>query len=162
MVSGETDSERLFALITLCIREAGGDVRAGITAAVRELAAGYELYSINFVLGEVGHLWAFRYPEHNPLLVLETEGDGSGTLDERDAHGTLRVQAERPDGHPMVVIASEPMDADPGWREVGVGELVHVDPDLKVDRQTLLSEPPRHQMVLSTTAELSQAYERDD
>jgi glutamine amidotransferase len=62
----------------------------------------------------------------------------------------------------MVVIASEPMDADPGWREVGVGELVHVDPDLKVDRQTLLSEPPRHQMVLSTTAEQSQAYERDD
>ena len=162
MVSGETDSERLFALITLCIREASGDVRAGITAAVRELAAGYELYSINFVLGEVGHLWAFRYPEHNPLLVLETEGDGSGKLVERDAHGTLRVQAERPDGQPMVVIASEPMDADPGWREVGVGELVHVGPDLEVDRQTLLSGPPRYQMVLSTTAEQSQAYERDD
>ena len=62
----------------------------------------------------------------------------------------------------MVVIASEPMDADPGWREVGVGELVHVAPDLEVDRQTLLSGPPRHQMVLSTTAEQSQAYERDD
>ena len=162
MVSGETDSERLFALITLCIREASGDVRAGITAAVRELAAGYELYSINFVLGEVGHLWAFRYPEHNPLLVLESEGDGSGELVERDAHGTLRMQAERPDGQPMVLIASEPMDADPGWREVGVGELVHVAPDLEVDRQTLLSEPPRHQMVLSTTAEQSQSYERDD
>ena len=162
MVMGDTDSERLFALITLCIREASGDVRAGITAAVRELASGYELYSINFVLGEVGHLWAFRYPEHNPLLVLETDGDGSGKLVERDAHGTLRVQAERPDGRPMVVIASEPMDADPGWREVGVGELVHVTPDLEVDRQTLLSRPPRHQMVLSTTAEQSQAYERDD
>jgi glutamine amidotransferase len=159
MVSGETDSERLFALITLCIREAGGDVRAGITAAVRELAAGYELYSINFVLGEVGHLWAFRYPEHNPLLVLET--DGSTELVERDAHGTLRVQAERPDGQPIVLIASEPMDADPGWREVGVGELVHVGPDLEVDRQMLLSGPPRHQMVLSTTAERSQSYERD-
>jgi hypothetical protein len=71
MVSGDTDSERVFALMTLCIRQAGGDVRAGITTAVRELAADYELYSINFLLGEVGHLWAFRYPEHNPLLFLE-------------------------------------------------------------------------------------------
>jgi len=33
MVMGETDSERFFALVTLAIREAGGDVRAGITAS---------------------------------------------------------------------------------------------------------------------------------
>jgi predicted glutamine amidotransferase len=162
MVTGETDSERLFALITLCIREAGGDVRAGIAAAVGELADGYELYSINFVLAELGQLWAFRYPEHNPLLVLEKAGDRSGNVVERDAHGTLRMQAERHDSQPMVVIASEPMDADSGWREVGVGELVHVGPDLVVDRQTLLSGPPRHQMVLSSSAEKSQSYERDD
>ena len=89
-------------------------MRAGVTAAVRELAEGYELYSINFVLGEVGHLWAFRYPEHNPLLVLEHgEGDNRALI-ERD------------------------------------------------DRQTLLTEPPRHPMVLSGRAEQSQAYERDD
>src|SRR4051812_8690362 len=93
MVSGETDSERVFALITLCIRRAGGDVRAGVTAAVRELAEGYELYSINFVLGEVGHLWAFRYPEHNPLLVLEHGGGDNRALVERDAHGTLSMRA---------------------------------------------------------------------
>ncbi len=69
MVMGDTDSERFFALITLAIREAGGDVRAGITAAVREVAAEYELYSLNFVLGDIGHILAFRYPEHNPLHV---------------------------------------------------------------------------------------------
>jgi len=162
MVSGDTDSERLFALITLCIRAADGDVPAGITAAVRELADGFALYSINFVLAEAGHLWAFRYPEHNPLLILEKAGDAVGRLVERDAHGTLRVHAECHDEQPMVVIASEPMDADPEWREVGVGELVHVAPDLTVERQTLLSGPPRHEMVLSGAAEQSQSYERDD
>ena len=162
MVSGETDSERVFALITLCIREAGGDVRAGVTKAVRELAEGYELYSINFLLGEVGHLWAFRYPEHNPLLVLEHAGGDSLALVERDAHGTLSMRADpRGDGQ-MVVIASEQMDADPGWQEVGVGELIHVGPELELDRQMLLTEPPRHPMVLSGRAEQSQAYERDE
>ncbi len=36
MVNGDTDSERFFALITLCIRASGGDVAAGIASAVRE------------------------------------------------------------------------------------------------------------------------------
>jgi glutamine amidotransferase len=161
MVSGETDSERVFALITLCIRQAGGDVRAGITAAVRELAAGYELYSINFVLGEVGHLWAFRYPEHNPLLVLEHTGGDNRALIERDAHGTLSMRANPRGTEPLVVIASERMDADPDWQDVGVGELIHVGPELELNRQTLLTEPPRHPMVLSGRAEQSQSYERD-
>jgi predicted glutamine amidotransferase len=159
MVSGETDSERVFALITLCIRETGGDVRAGIAAAVRELAEAYELYSINFLLGEVGHLWAFRYPEHNPLLVLEHAG---GELIERDAHGTLNMRASPRGEQPMVVVASERMDADPGWQDVGVGELIHVGPELELDRETILTEPPRHPMVLSGRAEQSQASERDD
>jgi predicted glutamine amidotransferase len=161
MVSGQTDSERFFALITLCIREAGGDVRAGIAAAVRELAEGYELYSLNFLLGEVGHVWAFRYPEHNPLLVLEQAGGDNRALIERDTHGTLSMRANPRGEQPMVVIASEAMDDDPGWEDVGVGELIHVGPDLELDRQTLLTEPPRHQMVLSGRAEQSQAYERD-
>ena len=73
MVMGDTDSERFFALITLAIREAGGDVRAGITAAVREVVDQYELYSLNFPLGAVGHIWAFRYPEHNPLQLDVTQ-----------------------------------------------------------------------------------------
>lgn len=161
MVTGDTDSERAFALITLCIRAAGGDVRAGIAAAVRELAEEYELYSINFLLGEVGHLWAFRYPEHNPLFTLEKAADPSGELVERDAHGTLRMQAERGGDQRIVVIASERMDADPGWEAVAAGELVHVGPDLRVDRETLLTEPPRHQMVLTGRDAESQAYERD-
>jgi predicted glutamine amidotransferase len=161
MVSGQTDSERVFALITLAIREAGGDVHAGIVAAVRELADGYELYSINFLLGAVGHLWAFRYPEHNPLLLLERPG-GEGMLDEHDAHGTLRLRSEDGGDPPCVIIASERMDDDPGWGDLLPGELIHVGPDLRVHREVVLVDPPRHQMVLDAGAAASQSYERDD
>jgi glutamine amidotransferase len=72
------------------------------------------------------------------------------------------VHAERREDQPIVVIASERMDPDLGWREVGVGELIHVGPSAEVDRETLLSGPPRHPMVLSGRDAESQAYERDD
>jgi len=165
MVSGETDSERFFTLVTVSIREAGGDVGAGIAAAVRELAAEYELYSLNFLLASVGHLWAFRYPEHNPLHLLEREPGGESgkrPLDERSSHGTVRLRSEACSEQPTVVIASERMDEEPGWQEVGVGELIHVGPDLRVDREVILEGPPKHQMVLEGRAADSQSYERDD
>lgn len=42
-----------------------------------------------------------------------------------------------------------------------MGELIHVGPELELNRQTLLTEPPRHPMVLSGRAEQSQSYKRD-
>jgi glutamine amidotransferase len=96
------------------------------------------------------------------LLVLEHPGGDNRALVGRDAHGTLSMRANPRGDEPMVVIASERMDADPGWEDVGVGELIHVGPELELDRQTLLTEPPRHPMVLSDRAERSQAYERDE
>lgn len=161
MVNGETDSERFFALITVSIREAGGDVHAGIVAAVEELAAGYELYSLNFIMATVGHLWAFRYPEHNPLHILQRAG-GAGPLDQQSAFGNLHLRAPDCDDKPTVVISSERMDDSPSWEEVGVGELVHVGPDLTVERELVLDGPPAHRMVLRGAAAESQAYERDE
>ncbi|MEZ5078654.1 MAG: class II glutamine amidotransferase [Solirubrobacterales bacterium] len=161
MVMGETDSERFFALITLAIREAGGDVRAGIAAAVREAVEEYELYSLNFVLGEMGHIWAFRYPEKNPLLLFRRgAGDRSdgARLDQADAAGTLRLRSEDAGETPLVVIASEAIGEEPGWEEISVGELVHVGPDLEVDRETIVSGPPRHPMVLRGRAKQSQSH----
>ena len=161
MVSGETDSERLFALITLRIREAGGDVRAGIIAAVREVASDFELYSLNFVLAELGHFWAFRYPEHNPLhLHHRRPGGPSGAaqLDQVSATGDLRLHSDDGAEVPMVVIASEQISDEPGWEEIEVGELVHVGPDLVVDRETIVSGPPKHLMELHHEAAKSQAY----
>jgi predicted glutamine amidotransferase len=161
MVMGETDSERFFALITLAIREAGGDVRRGIKAAVHEVVEEYELYSLNFVLGELGHIWAFRYPEHNPLLLHRRGAggpQGGAQLDQADEAGTLRVHSDEAAEAPLVVIASERISDEPGWEEIGSGELIHVGTDLKVDRETIVTDPPRHPMVLSRRAAKSQSY----
>ncbi|MGV1047568.1 MAG: class II glutamine amidotransferase [Solirubrobacterales bacterium] len=161
MVMGDTDSERFFALITLAIREAGGDVRAGIAAAVREVVEEYELYSLNFVLGELGHIWAFRYPEHNPLLLHRRGAggpSGAAQLDHADSAGTLRLHSDDAAEAPLVVISSERISDEPGWEEIASGELVHVGPDLEVDRETIVSGPPRHPMVLSHHAEKTQSY----
>lgn len=162
MVMGDTDSERLFALITLAIREAEGDVRAGITAAVREVVAEYELYSLNFVLGDVGHIWAFRYPEHNPLhLHRRRPGGPTGVapLDEADAAGTLRLHSDDGTVAPLVVIASERISDEPGWEEIQPGELVHVGPNLNVDREPIVSGPPAHPMVLTADEAETQSYD---
>ena len=162
MVMGDTDSERFFALITLAIREAAGDVRAGITAAVREVAAEYEMYSLNFVVADIGHIWAFRYPEHNPLhLHCRRQGGPSGVapLDETDAAGTLRLRSADAAVAPLVVIASERISSEPEWEEIQPGELVHVGPDLEVDREIVISEPPAHPMVLSAHEQMTQSYD---
>ncbi len=161
MVQGETDSERFFALITLAIREAGGDVRVGITAAVKEIVENYELYSLNFVMGEQGNIWAFRYPEHNPLHILRREpgdGGGEGELHHVDSAGTLQLHSDDAAETPVVVISSEEISEEPGWEEVAVGELVHVGPDLAIDRETIVSGPPQHPMVLTHRAKESQSY----
>jgi predicted glutamine amidotransferase len=162
MVMGETDSERFFALITLAIRDAGGDVRAGITAAVREVAQEYELYSLNFVIGELGHIWAFRYPENNPLLIFQRQAgghSGGAELDHSDSTGNLRLRSDDAAHTPLVVISSEQISEEPGWEEIAGGELVHVGPDLQPDRETIIDEPPRHPMVLSGRAEKAQSYD---
>ena len=49
-----------------------------------------------------------------------------------------------------MVVASEPMDEDPGWRALRSGELLHVDADLRVDRSPGRSTaPPAHPLTLA-------------
>lgn len=160
MVGGTTDTERFFALLTIRIREACHDVRAGIIAAVHELARDIELYSLNFVLCEPGHLWAFRYPEHNPLWLLHREPRGD-PLVQNDAAGTLHLHTEAEIAQPIIVIASERTDDDPGWEQVGVGELVHIGPDLSLTREVIITEQPAWPMQLSGHAARTQSCERD-
>jgi len=47
-----------------------------------------------------------------------------------------------------VIVASEPMDEDRGWRALAPGELVHVAPTLAVDATIALDGPPAHQLSL--------------
>ena len=128
---------------------------------MHEVVEQYELYSLNFVMGELGHIWAFRYPDHNPLLIHERRPGGPGgdeELDHADTAGTLRLHSDEGADVPLVVVASERISDEPGWEEIASGELVHIGPDLEVDRETLVTGPPQHPMVLSDRAQKSQSY----
>ncbi len=162
LVQGETDSERFFGLMTTVIREHDGDVRAGIIAATTLLAEEITLYSINFLLATAGHLWALRYPEHNPLYVLSRVPGGprgDQPLDEHSAHGTIRMRAPEGARRRLVVVASEPMDEDLGWEELASGELLHIGPDLELHREIILTGSPRKPLDLTGRAADSQAQE---
>ena len=150
LVLGQTDSERLFALITLETRRRGGDVAAGITAAVGWIAANLPVYSLNFILTTATELWALRYPETHELHVLDRAPGGH-----REG-APLAVDSSRIKGHShdlagrrSVVIATEPMDADPGWRMMAPGELLHVGPDLALNCSVPVPQDPARRLELA-------------
>jgi predicted glutamine amidotransferase len=157
LVQGDTDSERFFALITREIAAAGGDVAAGVEAACGWVAANLQVFAMNFLLASADGLWALRYPGTHPLYLLERE---PGTpLEHASSLGT-RVHAEDGASRPLVVLASERMDVDPGWRLLAPGELLQIDATLRVRRRLILAQPPARPLSieqLGATARASQA-----
>jgi predicted glutamine amidotransferase len=156
LMHGETDSEHYFTLMTKRIEEHGGDVTAGIAAAAREIAAEIPLYSLNMVLTTETELWALRYPDTNELWILERSIGGldpATGFDERSATGAMRVQAGELSFLPAMVIASERMNTNLGWRLLESGELIHVDPELNVTSTIAVPDPPAHMIDLSTMSE---------
>jgi glutamine amidotransferase len=133
-VQGETDSERFFALITREIDAAGGDVGEGIGRAARWVAANLPIYALNVVLITPTDLWALRYPETHDLFVLEREPH-PGHFRSR----TMRVHMPE---QACVVVASEKMDDDRGWRPLDSGQLLHVGAFLQVAIADVLPDPP--------------------
>jgi predicted glutamine amidotransferase len=161
LVLGQTDSERVFALITGSIRASQGDVTAGLVDAMRWLAANVPIYAVNILLCTATDMWALRYPESNELYVLDRSrrrpADSHPGFDLR----TKRIHAtsEQLESHPSVVFATERMDDDPGWSLLDSGELVHVDAGLQITRSVVLPDPPKHllrQQDLSTHAQQAQ------
>ena len=155
LVEGETDSERLFALITRETRRREGDLRAGIVAAVSWVAERLPVYALNLILTTESELFALRYPETNTLYILDRAAGGhrgGQPLQHRSSLGT-RVHSEEAAQRPVVVLASEPMDEDPGWRALESGELLHVDAELTVSSAIVLEDPPAHLLDLSTLGE---------
>ena len=147
LVHGETDSERVFALITAETASHGADVTAGIIAAVGWISDHLPVYSINLVLTTASDLWALRYPAANELWMLERSAGGAGASRRLEAR-TDRIHA-RSEGlaeHASVVVASERMDDDPGWRLLDPGELLHATPDLEVVTSRPFADPPAHQL----------------
>jgi predicted glutamine amidotransferase len=146
LIEGDTDSERLFALITHEIAACGGDVGSGIRSACSWVAANLPLLSINFVLSTATELWALRYPATHELYVLERD---PGEPLEHNSHLGSRISSDHGTGSPLVTIASERMDADPGWRLLDSGELIHVGPGLEVSSQRILQGPPAKPLTLA-------------
>jgi len=157
LVGGDTDSERYFALITQQIDTNGGDVAAGIAAAARWIAERLPVSSLNAIVAVAGELWALRYPGQHALHIIERPagasspgsttvppgtGDPGAGLHARSA--TSSVHAPELHTRPSVVVASEELDGEHGWRMLASGELVHVRPDLTVESAVMLPEPPAH------------------
>jgi predicted glutamine amidotransferase len=151
LVHGDTDSERLFALITR-YAERTGDVSRAITEAVGWVADNLPLYAVNIVLTTATELWALRYPEIHDLYVLERASGGphgDRHLEHASAPGTVRVRCADLATIPAVVVASERMDEDPGWRPLAAGELFHVGPDLTATSEVVLDRAPARQLTLA-------------
>jgi glutamine amidotransferase len=151
LVKGDTDSERFFALVTREIERHSGDVGDGIVAAARWVAAQLPMYAINLVLASADGLWALRYPDVHELWVLERGAGGphgGRHLDAASAAGSVRVRSAALARQPSVIVASERMDEDPGWRALASGELVHVAPTLKLESTIVLDQPAAHQLTL--------------
>ncbi|MFE9401657.1 class II glutamine amidotransferase [Streptomyces sp. NPDC006530] len=152
LVAGETDSERVFALITREIRDARGDIGAGIERATRWIAGHLPVYALNFVLTTPDELWALRYPDTHELYVLEREPGGphgARHLDHSGSGGRMRVHSADLADAPATVVASEPMDEHPDWRLMEPGELLHVTTGGRADRRVVLADPPVDPLRLS-------------
>ena len=146
LVLGETDSEHYFALITQQIDAHGGDVGAGIAAAAGWIAARLPVSSLNTVVVTPGELWALRYPDQHALHIIERPaGPGQDPAGRPGLHARSATSSFHVPGlHsvPSVVVASEELDGESGWRVLAPGELVHVGPDLSVRSEVVLPEPP--------------------
>jgi predicted glutamine amidotransferase len=163
LVHGDTDSERFFALVTKETDAAGGDPGAGLLAAARWIAAELPVFALNCILATATDIWALRYPDTHDLLMLERgEGGPSGArhFDANSASGRIRVRSGALATSAAVVLASEQMDEDPGWRPLAPGELVHIDRGLRVASRIAISGPPAHQLRLEDLEPAAAASQR--
>lgn len=140
-VRGETDSERYAALVAREIRRANGDVARGIVMAAGWISENLPIYSINLLVTSPHELWALRQGDSHPLLVLDRRTPQTEPLHHRGSPGTTTVHSEHLSRAPSVVVATEAMDADPGWESMRPGELLHVDSDLNLNRESVLDTP---------------------
>ncbi|BCW79790.1 class II glutamine amidotransferase [Arthrobacter sp. NicSoilC5] len=151
LVQGQTDSERLFALITAETRRAGGDVTEGIARAVGWIAAELPVLALNLIVTTATDLWALRYPATHPLFILERDPSAEpapvAPLDARSHR--IHSRSTELSAARSVLFATEPMDHNPGWRPLAPGELVHVGPDLAVTCTFPFPDQPAHPLTLA-------------
>lgn len=162
LVKGDTDSERVFALITGLARTNGGDITAAIGTALTWVAENLRLYAVNIILTTATDLWAVRYPDTHPLYVLQTTG-AETQAEKRTNRISVHSEQMRQEQRPAVLVATEKMDDDPNWRLLDAGELLHVDRNLQTERLFPLPDHPQHLITLAdldTQAAASQHPEK--
>lgn len=141
LVLGQTDSERVFALITASIRARDGNESAGLIDALRWLAANVPIYAVNVLLSTATDVWALRYPESHELYILTAAATVrlSSTCEASESAHTRRTCAN---GRRWCSRLNRWMTTRVGacWTR-GAG---HVDAALRVNRSLVLPDPPRH------------------
>lgn len=142
LVLGDTDSERVFALITASIRARAGDVPGGLLDAMRWLGANVPIYAVNVLLCTATDMWALRYPDTHELYLLDRRHDTPATPDFHMRTDRIRAYSRHLCTRSSVVFATEPMDDDERWRLLEPGQLVHVDSALRITRGMALPDPP--------------------
>jgi len=151
LAQGQTDSERLFALITAESRRAGGDVADGISRAVAWVAAELPVLALNIIMTTATDVWALRYPATHPLYILERDPSAepapAAPLDARSRR--IHSRSTELSGSPSVLFATEPMNHNPGWRPLDPGELVHVGPGLAVTCTFPFPDQPARPLTLA-------------
>ena len=78
------------------------------------------------------------------LHIIERPA-GQGAAGQPGLHvrsATSSIHAPALDSVPSVVVASEELDGESGWRMLAPGELVHVRPDLTVLSSIAVPQPP--------------------
>ncbi len=159
LVAGQTDSERVFALITSAIRARGGDVGAGLSDALNWLAANVPIFALNLLLATATDVWALRYPDAHELYVLNRH---SGLTEFEMQTRRIHASSGQLNQRPSVVFASEPMDEDPTWRLLDPGVLVHVDASLTVRTSMVLPDPLSHQLTVGDLSGRAAAAQHEE
>ncbi len=147
LVQGQTDSERIFALITAETARRKGDMFDGLLAATSWISDHLPVYALNLVVSTATDLWALRYPAVHDLYVLDRPAGGTGASRALVARSSrIHAQSAHLADRASVLVASEPMDDDPGWRLLDPGELLHVDSHLTLHSSSPLPSIPRHRL----------------
>ena len=149
LVGGETDSERMFALITAESRARAGDVEAGIVAALTWIIEQLPIYALNVILATPEQMWAVRYPDTNELWLLQRPASGD---DLAARSSRISARSDELGDCDSVVVASERMDDDPAWRPIAAGELVRIDRDLAVRTSRPFPATASHQLTRDDVA----------
>jgi glutamine amidotransferase len=121
------------------------------------------VYALNVVLSTATDLWALRYPSTHELFVLARPAGGTVSSEPLDAR-TARIHA-RSDAlarQPSVIVATERMDGDPGWRLLEPGELVHIDSGLRIRSSQPFAPEPAHLLALADLDPATAASQHPD